>query len=367
MTLAALIEQSRTQKEAWHYTNLLPYAAMSFVRPSGPRLDCRTLPEPVGLHRLVFVDGQLARDLSDLGAIPDALLSVNEGDCLNGLSYVLSLGGQACLAIDPIELLFVNTSTPAANEQTTKLKIALGENSRLTLIERHMAMGNATTARHIIMEMDLAAQSKLVHGEIIYGTEESLHFSQANINVAAGAFYDHFNLIVGGRVARCEKDVLLSGPMADAQMSAVMLLRDGCLGDVTNRVRHLVPHTSSQQTCKAVLDDKAKGVFQGKVVVNEGAQKTDAYQSCRALLLSQSAEMNAKPELEIYADDVKCSHGAAIGDLDETALFYLQSRGLSKESARAMLIEAFVAEKAEKIQSEDLRRLVLEEVETWLR
>jgi Fe-S cluster assembly protein SufD len=366
MTLAALIDQSRTKKEAWHYTSLAPYAAQVFAVPSAAVLGLNDLPQAVGAHRLVFVDGALSQDLSDMGAIPDALLSVDVGDCPRGLSYALSLGGQACLAIDPVELMFINTSSLVANEQTTKLRISLGKNSRLTLIERHISLGGAMAARHIVLDVSLAAQSKLVHGKIIKGDVETLHFSQAKIDVAAGAFYDHFSLMTGAQMVRCEKDIILSGPMADVQLNAVMLLRNSSVGDVTNRVRHMVPLTSSRQVCKAVLSDNAKGIFQGKVVVDEGAQKTDAYQLCRALLLSNRAEMNAKPELEIYADDVKCSHGAAIGDLDDAALFYLQSRGLSEREARAMLIEAFVVEQTEKIQSEELQNLVQDEVRTWL-
>lgn len=362
MTLAALIDHSRTQREAWRYTSLAAFADVKAQEAIAPR-DI-TLPELLTLHRLVFVDGVLRRDLSALEALPDGFLSpCDEGpNCC-----ALTLSGQVCLAVDPIELLFWTTAQQAATQSETTIAVTLGENSRLTLIERHGGEGVAPVAvRQLRMKIDLAAQSKLIHGKIVGRGAGALHHAHAQIAVAAGAFYDHFSLIASEGLTRCEADVALNGASAEARMLGLMLLRGAAHGDITSLIRHNAPHTDSRQFCKAVLDDKARGVFQGKVLVEKGAQKTDGHQLCRALLLSDRAEMDAKPELEIYADDVKCAHGTSIGDLDETALFYLRSRGIAAQEARAMLVEAFAGELVDQVAVGALQDSIRKEVTAWL-
>ncbi len=356
------------------------------------------LPPLLTRSRLVFVDGAFCDALSAQQDLPDAFfVPCTEKDD----GYVLTLQGQICLALDPIELLFVTTAQGEVSEAPTKIKVSLGENSRLTLIERHVKVSSAVipakagiqshkntisppspldarlrghdteggglhsaaTPHLLDIEIALAAQAKLVHGKIVSSGE---HHAQAQVSVAAGAFYDYFGLVVGGQDVRCEKTVELWGELAEARFSGVMLLGGAAHGAMTTLVRHLVPNGISRQVCKTVLMDKAHGLFAGKVFVDRLAQKTDAYQLCRALLLSDQAEMEARPELEIYADDVKCSHGATMGALDENALFYLFSRGINPEAARAMLVEAFVGEAVEAIQSPDLASAVREEVAQWL-
>jgi len=404
MTFAALVQESQQKKEAWRYTKLAAFMPAALASPRALK-EALVLPPPLTRHRLVFVNGAYREDLSTRQELPDEFFNrcAEKESC-----YALTLWAQTCLAIDPIELLFVNTAQGAANEAETKIKISLGENSRMTLIERHMNLVSVKkenthkncvipakagiqshknpiespspldprlrgddekgviNARHILMEIDLAAQAKLVHGKIVVGGADTLHVAQAQVSVAAGAFYDHFAMIIDGKCVRCEKEVALHGALAEARFAGVMLLRGGAHGDMTTLVRHLAPHGLSRQICKTVLDDKARGVFQGKVHVAPHAQKTDACQTCRALLLSDAGEMDAKPELEIYADDVKCSHGTAIGDLDENALFYLLSRGIDEGTARAMLIEAFAGEVVDALQSPELMSAVKREVDGWL-
>lgn len=361
MTVAALIQKSRENKEAWRYTSLAAFAAQAWAAPVA--VAALDLPAPLTRHRLVIVDGLFRDDLSARQELPDEFFDrcTEKDNC-----YALTLWNQTCLAIDPIELLFVNTRQASANEATTKIKIALGQSSRLTLIERHVDVGAAMNARLIEMDIELDAQAKLVHGKMVSGGAGGLHHARALVRVERGAFYDHFALIKDGGLTRCEKEVTLAGELAEARLLSAMLLRGKAQGDVITRVNHAAPHTTSRQMVKAALDGGARGVFQGKAHVEAQAQKTDAYQLCRALLLSDRAEMDAKPELEIYADDVKCSHGAAIGDLDENALFYLLSRGIDPATARAMLVEAFVGEMVDMIQSPDLANAVREEVQQWL-
>ncbi len=270
--------------------------------------------------------------------------------------YELKIAPQTCLALQPLELLFVG-------EGETRLRAALGANGRLTLIERHSAQG----AGKLRIEILLSEQAKLVHGRVVLGDAKGGLFIETKAEIAGGAFYDAFSLIADGAETKCETDVFLKGELAATKLSGTTLLRGSSRAAVSARVFHETPHGTSRQTFKGVLDDKAKAAFNGRIHVAKEAQKTDGYQLSRALLLSDKAEMNAKPELEIYADDVKCSHGSAIGDLSEEELFYLRSRGIAEKEARAMLIEAFVNEETDKIPSPDLAALVREEVKTWLR
>jgi len=164
-----------------------------------------------------------------------------------------------------------------------------------------------------------------------------------------------------------EIDVSLEGEEAQATLNGIMLSRDKEHADTTTRITHKAPRCASRQVYKTVLDGKSRGVFQGKIAVAKDAQKSDGYQLSRALLLSDQAEMDARPELEILADDVQCSHGNTIGDLDENALFYLRSRGLPEEQARALLIEGFVSEMLDELPVEAWRETFRREVEEGMK
>ncbi|MGE4350765.1 MAG: Fe-S cluster assembly protein SufD [Bdellovibrionales bacterium] len=362
MTLQALLEESRTDRENWHFTSLKKVETLTLKPVEAPPANV-ALPASLSRHRLVFVDGFFRADLSDLQALPDDLVAPcnAQGTCCS-----LTLSDQTCLAIDPVEILFVSTPQAQPSEASTTLKIALGENSRLTLIERHVVAEKGAVLRHFKTEITLGKQAKLIHGKVVSSVLEGLHVAQTSVHVAAGSFYDHFALLAGGGLTRCETTIDLLGELAETRLLALMLLRQSQHCDVTTHVRHRSPHTASRQICKSVLADKARGVFQGQIHVAPDAQKTDGYQLCRALLLSDKAEMDAKPELEIFADDVQCSHGTTIGDLDEESLFYLMSRGLDPATARALLIRAFVDDLTGQLPAGELQTLLQNEVSQWL-
>jgi Fe-S cluster assembly protein SufD len=189
--------------------------------------------------------------------------------------------------------------------------------------------------------------------------------ARTHVVIEEGAYYDNFALIKSGKLVRNEIEAKLVGKLAQCTLNAVMLLRGATHADTTTHILHQAPDGTSRQTCKCVVTDKARGVFQGKITVAEGAQKTDAQQLSRALLLSDQAEMDAKPELKIYADDVKCSHGASIGALDEDALFYLRARGLNENEARALLIRGFAGEILDEIQMPEWRDYARAQTEAW--
>jgi Fe-S cluster assembly protein SufD len=211
----------------------------------------------------------------------------------------------------------------------------------------------------------LHPQAKLVHVKMMQSRAVA-HLAMTKVHIAEGAYYDNFAAIKDSELVRNEIEATLAGRLAQCTLQGVMLLRGREHADTTTRIIHAAPHGTSREVYKSVVADQARGVFQGKINVNEGAQKTDGYQLSRALLLSDQAEMNAKPELEIYADDVKCSHGSTVGDLDDEALFYLRARGLNTDEARTLLIRAFIDEVVDDVHVTEWREIIRAEVQAWL-
>ena len=341
MSLASFIDRSRRDKEDWRYTDLEKLLAAAPVRAaSNTNFPAQSSDDHT---RLIFVNGVWQAKLSHFGTVPSCILM---GDAESG--YKLTLGEHTCLVTQPIEMIFTADKNAGA-EISVKLSIEIGDNGRLTLLENHPAANAVTTLETDII---LHRRAKFVHGKIVTG---GAHLAMSKVRVASGGSYNNFSLLQGGQPARNEIDVTLEGEEAQALLNGVMLLRDTEHADTTIRVTHAAPNCASRQIYRSVLDGKSRGVFQGKILVAKDAQKTDGYQLSRALLLSDQAEIDAKPELEIYADDVKCSHGSAVGDLDEDALFYLRSRGLLESQARALLIEAFIGEMFDALQVEEWR------------
>lgn len=370
MTLATVIERSRHDREAWKYTNLAPLAAHKFVSPlpfakqiiSPADIKLPSIVEDTaGRHQIVFINGIWRPELSRLGELEDLI----EGDPDTG--YRLHLAGQTCLVTAPVELVFLVETEAAPTEINLRVAIELGASGRLTLIEHHVApKGKQPVACVYETDIRLGPQAKLVHGKIVYGDDQMSSLARTCVTIEEGAYYDNFACIRGGKLVRDEIEVTLAGKMAQCALNGIMLLRDSRHADTTTHIIHAAPFGTSRETYKSVVAGKAKGAFQGKITVQEGAQKTDAGQLCRALLLSDQAEMNMKPELKIYTDDVKCSHGAAVGALDRDALFYLRARGLNEAQARALLIHGFIDEILTEIHMPEWRDYVRAQAQRWL-
>jgi len=366
MSLAATIERSRRDRESWKYTNLAPLAAQTFtpplVRQKIVAADWK-LPsiadDAAQRHQIVFLNGVWRPELSRLGALKGLI----EGDLDAG--YALRLAGQTCLVTAPVELIYL-TETDAPAEINLRLAIELGASTRLTLIEHQIApKGNQPVACVFDTSIRLGPQAKLVHGKITDGDDGITVLARTQVEIGEGAYYDNFQLVKSGKLVRNEIEATLAGKMAQCALNGVMLLRGDQHADTTTHIIHAAPFGSSRQTYKSVAGGKAKAVFQGKITVAEGAQKTDANQLSRALLLSEQAEVDAKPELRIYADDVKCSHGSAVGALDEEALFYLRARGLDEAQARAVLIRGFVEEILDEIHMPEWRDYCRAQAARW--
>jgi Fe-S cluster assembly protein SufD len=231
------------------------------------------------------------------------------------------------------------------------------------LIETHVAAGDAQAIS--LTRLALGARASAKHARVNSGAG-ARHLSSIVATLDEGSQYDPLQMTVDGALTRAQANIRFEGASARCHYTGAMMLRGQAHADFTLVVDHAAVGCESRELVKAVLDGRSRGVFQGKVIVERGAQKTDGKQMANALLLSDDAEFDSKPELEIYADDVVCGHGATAGQLDEDMLFYLRARGIPETEARALLIAAFVGEALDKIEDEALRDALREKVDAWL-
>lgn len=240
----------------------------------------------------------------------------------------------------------------------------VADNADFTIIEYHNGKGafwnNALTQIHV------GKNARLRHYRIQANETDCVYTQNTHVQVERDGTYEAFALSTGSGLSRNQIHGELLGENGNCSLSGLNLFSGKQVGDTTLTIDHKAPHCQSNQLYKTVLNDEARGVFQGKIHVHQIAQKTDGYQLSNNLLLSPLAEMNIKPELEIYADDVKCSHGSTTGQLDETPLFYLRSRGLTETDARRLLLEAFIGEALEKITHEATQEEITERAIEWL-
>ena len=367
------------REEAWHYTNLRPLAGLEFAEPSplgGDAASLATRLPAIDSPRVVFVDGRFDATLS---ALPRGV-SVRTGspalgglarpadDRLVALNGMLAEDGAAIEVADGVDggtLLLASLGTEQGRPISfhPRHSVRLGRGARLALLE--LAAGDGTYLHNPVLEVTLDEGATLTHLRLQDEGRGAFHLSTLHAHLAARSTYDGFALALGGRLARMEVHARIAGPGATAHLNAAQLLGGPQHADFTTVVHHDAPSCVSRQTVKTVLTGRAHGVFQGKIEVARAAQKTDGYQMNQALLLSDAAEMNSKPQLEIYADDVKCSHGATVGALDPDQAFYLRSRGIPEAEAREMLVRAFLAEALDPIAHEAGRAWLEAAVAGW--
>lgn len=265
----------------------------------------------------------------------------------------------------PLHLRFnwIKADPQSADGRHLRVLIVLEDGAQATLFESH---DGAPSFASVVTELSLAANSRLTHVRLENFAAAARQTAATVGEIGEKAVYQGFYFSQGGHFARHEALLKLAGAAAHAGIDAAYMAADKRHCDNTTVMDHAVPNTTSNQIFRGVLAGAARGVYQGCVKVAEGAQKTDARQLSRAMLLSHRAEIVTKPELEIFADDVKCSHGATAGELDANALFFLRARGIPEAEARAMLVEAFLVEAMDTIENEAMRGLVVECARTWM-
>jgi Fe-S cluster assembly protein SufD len=366
--------------EAWKYTSLRPMAETPFREPL-TSVETEQMPSIPAFDapRLVFIDGRLRQDLCRM---PDQIqftsfaedtqfgtLSHPEREAVVALNTMLAEDGAILTVAEGVDagmLVLVNLALETEGRSIAfhpRHAIRLAPGAKLTIVE--LAMGRGRYLHNPVTEIDVGVGATLTHVRLQDEAAEAFHLATIYAEIQSGGFYDAFTLSLGGRVSRVEFHARLAGPDATVHLNAAQLLGGVQHGDVTTVVAHDAPRCASRQAVKNVLNGRARGVFQGRIEVDRVAQKTDGYQMSQALLLSPEAEIDCKPELQIFADDVKCSHGATIGELNADQLFYLRARGIPEAEARAMLVRAFLADALDAVTNEPARVFLDGVVDGW--
>ncbi|MFZ3225362.1 MAG: Fe-S cluster assembly protein SufD [Xanthobacteraceae bacterium] len=385
--------------EDWKYTDLR--ALMREAKPLAPPPDAaaKALAKSAGAlvgdvetRRLVFVDGAFVAELSDL-ANPESGLTVGSlADALSGNDPMLTqhLGklapaGDVAVALNtalmgdgaviriaagstierPLHLLFVASGKPAASFVRSLVVVERG--ARAMVIESHEGPAGSDYQVNAALELFVGDKAHVDHVKIIGEGADALHVSTLAAAIGAHARFNAFSFTVGGAVVRNQLFLKFDGEGIVAGIRGATLLKGRQHADTTLVINHVAPGCQSREVFKTVLDDEAHGVFQGRIIVRRHAQRTDAKMMTRALLLSECAEADNKPELEIFADDVQCGHGATAGAIDEDLKFYLLARGIPAAEAEALLIQAFLGEAIEGIEHAGLREALLDTVAAWLK
>ncbi|MHC2437741.1 Fe-S cluster assembly protein SufD [Bradyrhizobium sp. USDA 4451] len=385
--------------EDWKYTDLR--ALMRGVLPLAPAPDAAALDRAAaaiklraidGVRRLVLVDGAFVPDLSDLGGLEkglsirplrdvldagdDALsaqaIATDVSNPMVALNGAMATDGVVIEVADgtvltqPLHIVHVAAGTAPASMFTRSL-LRLGRDAGVTLVESYLAgVGAKAYQTHDGLIVAIGDNARLDHVRLVEDSIDAFNISSATVSLGAHAHFNTFGLTSGGHVSRYQLTVTCAGEGSKVETNGVNLINGKQHADTTLFMDHAVPHCASREIFRAVVDDRAHSVFQGRIIVRPDAQKTDAKMMTRALLLSDEAEADNKPELEIFADDVTCGHGATTGALDESLLFYMRARGLPEKEAQALLIQAFVGEAIETIASDALREVAIATAQRWL-
>ncbi len=385
--------------EDWKYTDLR--ALMRDAKPLAGPPDAAAkrrakaagqMLGDIGARRLVFVDGAFVPKQSDTAALEaglsigslsaaladnDATLAAHlgklapAGDVAVALNTAL-MGDGAVIRVAagstierPLHLLFVASEQPAAS--FVRSLVIVEQGARAMLIESYEGPAGRDYQVNAALELFVGDQAHVDHVKIIGEGSDALHVSTLAAAVGAKARFNAFTFIAGGAVVRNQLFLKFDGEDTVANIRGATLIKGRQHADTTLLATHIARGCQSREVFKSVIDGEAHGVFQGRIVVRPGAQKTDAKMMTRALLLSERAEADNKPELEIFADDVQCGHGATAGALDGELKFYLMARGVPEAEAEALLIQAFVGEAIEGVEHAGLREALLDQVALWLK
>jgi Fe-S cluster assembly protein SufD len=376
-----------TRQEEWRFTNVTPVARGTFVRPDNDpdaadpeRLKVLELDTAA---RLVFVDGRFSARLSQIGELPAGAIVTSLAEALQRipdqvlpwLGQLATVGEHPFVALNtaflhdgafvsvprgvviekPIHLLFLGSGTEnQATYSFPRNLIVAGENSQMTLVETYT--GNGVYLCAPVTEMVAGPSSIVDHYKLQRESRDAFHLATFQIEGQRSATPSSHSISIGGAIVRNDVVAVLNGEGIDCILNGLYLADGRQLVDNHMRVEHAKPHCGSHELYKGILDGKARAVFNGLIHVHKGAQKTDAKQSNRNLLLSPEAMANSNPQLEIFADDVKCTHGSTVGQLDDDAVFYLRSRGIGAEAARSILTYAFASDIVERIRLAPVRR-----------
>ncbi len=380
-----------TRLEDWRFTNIAPIAGTTFVAATAVTdytpadLDALHLPR-LGGPELVFVNGTFAPVLSTTDGLPSgvrirSLATVLAHDHDDAEAVALHLGhlarieSQAFTALNtaflrdgavvevasgvvvdtPIHLLFVTRSSAEPVLSQPRVLVVAGANSQVRVVESHAGDGETPYLSNTVTEISVGDYAVVDHYAVVREAEAAFRVGSLHATLGRASNFSSHVITLGGAIVRNEAHVILAGEGGECTLNGLYLTHGRQLVDNQTTIDHAQPHCDSHELYKGILDGRSRAVFNGKIVVRLDAQKTNAKQSNKTLLLSEDAQITTKPQLEIFANDVKCTHGATVGQLDQDALFYLRSRGLSRDQARQLLTHAFAADLLGHIKVEAIR------------
>ena len=389
-----------TKLEAWRFTSVAPIAATPFALAddglsalSSDELDRFTFKD-LPFTQLVVVNGCFAPQLSSCGALPAGVEAGSLSEAIHRdptlveryLTRLAPYEDQPFTALNtaflrdgaflqipanavieqPIHLLFVATAHQTATVHHPRVLIVAGENSQARIVESYAGLRDAPYFTNAVTEIVSGPNAVIDHYKLLRESLQAFHVASMHVSLGRSSSFSSHSITLGGALVRNDVNALLNGEGIDCTLNGLYVANGRQLIDNHTMVDHAKPHCSSHELYKGILDGEAHAVFNGKIVVQLDAQKTDAKQTNQALLLSEHAQINTTPQLEIFADDVRCTHGATVGQLDDDAMFYLRSRGLSHARARNVLIHAFASDILDRIKIAPIRahldRVLLEQL-----
>ena len=388
-----------TREEEWRHTSLGPIAKTEFGRPATfdiarataePFLFADELP-----HRVVLVNGRWSKELSSLDALPAGITVRSFRDAVTAPSaqprtapewlltassamplvdlntafvedgVVIDIAPKAIID-QPLHIVCLCAPTSSPIVVAPRIQIRAGAQSQAYIVESYGSVPGAASFTNAVTIVDVAADAMLDHVKLQREASTAFHLASMFVRLdRAGVFRSHA-LTLGGNISRNDIVTTLAGDGAECTLDGLYVADGDTLVDTHTTIDHAMPHCPSHELYKGILSGKSRAVFNGKIIVRQDAQKTNAKQTNKALLLSDDAQINTKPQLEIFADDVKCTHGAAIGQLDEDAMFYMQARGIAFQDARNLLIHAFAGEVLDRVKEEVVREQAMRLLEAKL-
>jgi Fe-S cluster assembly protein SufD len=376
-----------TRDEEWRFTNVAPIAEGRFVRAPATEVApgaAATFAVP-GLTGpvMTFVNGRYAPRLSTIGVLEPGVTAVSVAEAIAQdpanlqphLGRHTKLAGRPFAALNTamfedgalisvadnvvvgqaIQLIFLSTVTPTPAVSHPRVLIVLGRNSQARMVETFAAIGSSRGFTNAVTEVVVGDGSVLDHYRLQRESVAAFHIGHTQVHLGRSSRSSSHSIASGGLIARHDAVVVLGGEGADCTLNGLYLADGLQLVDNHTEIDHATPHGTSHELYKGILAGRARGVFNGRIRVRPDAQKTDSKQTNKTLLLSGDAQVNTKPQLEIFANDVKCTHGATVGQLSEDALFYLRARGIGLEDARSLLVRAFATDVTSRVSLEPVR------------
>jgi Fe-S cluster assembly protein SufD len=374
--------------EEWRFTNVSPIVETPFTLAA--KTQSEMMPEELRAYtyagmsgtQLVFVNGHFQADLSSAsfpaGVVVSSLAAAMAADpelVQSHLGRSAEFTSQSFVALntaaledgafvhimrgavieEPIHLLFVSTPHGGPTISHPRTLILADENCQATIVESYSGTPDQVYFTNAVTEVIVAENAVIDHYKVQRESRKAFHIATMQLQVAGSANFSSHSIALGGLLVRNEANAYLGGEGIECTLNGVYVGNDNQVIDNHTAIDHAMPHCNSHEIYKGILDGRSRGVFNGKIFVRQDAQKTDAKQTNKTLLLSPTAQIDTKPQLEIFADDVKCTHGATIGQLSDDALFYLRARGIPQDQARALLTYAFASDIVSRIKIDAIR------------